>query len=68
MDGKLLNSIVAAERVWNHWVNVMALTQHEIETTHATLASYKGVTVVVDAEGLGLIRYSPPEGMQAKSD
>lgn len=30
------------------------LTQHEIETQHGTLASYEGVRVVGDAEGLKL--------------
>ncbi len=36
--------------------NVIPLTQHEIETQHGALASYEGVTVVVNAEGLGLVQ------------
>ncbi|RMQ98828.1 hypothetical protein ALP94_01218 [Pseudomonas savastanoi pv. glycinea] len=60
--------IAAAEAAGASVVVITATHEHEMETQHGTLASYEGVTVVVDAEGLGLIRYSPPEGMQAKSD
>ncbi|MCD5972445.1 HAD-IA family hydrolase [Pseudomonas quasicaspiana] len=48
--------IAAAEAAGATVVVITATHEHEIETQHGTLASYEGVTVVVDAEGLGLMR------------
>lgn len=48
--------IAAAEAAGASVVVITATHAHEIETQHGTLASYEGVTAVVDAEGLGLIR------------
>lgn len=39
--------------------SVMVITathEHEMDTRHGTLANYEGVTVVVDADGLSLVR------------
>lgn len=48
--------IAAAEAAGASVMVITATHEHEMDTPHGTLASYEGVTVVVDAEGLGLIR------------
>lgn len=48
--------IAAAEAAGASVMVITTTHEHEIDTQHATLASYEGVSVVVDAEGLGLVR------------
>lgn len=47
--------IAAAEAAGASVMVITATHEHEIETQHGRLASYEGVTVVVDAGGLGLV-------------
>ena len=48
--------IAAAEAAGASVMLITATHGHELDTPHGTLASYEGVTMVVDAEGLGLMR------------
>ena len=48
--------IAAAEAAGASVVVITATHQHEMQTRHPALASYEGVEVVMDAEGLGLVR------------
>lgn len=48
--------VAAAEAAGASVMVITATHEHEMDTPYGTLASYEGVTVVVDAEGLGLIR------------
>ncbi|SQF97460.1 HAD family hydrolase [Paucimonas lemoignei] len=48
--------IAAAEAAGASVMVITATHGHELDTPHGTLANYEGVTVVVDAEGLGLMR------------
>ncbi len=48
--------IAAAEAAGASVVVITATHEHEMDTPHGTLPSYEGVTVVVDAGGLSLVR------------
>ncbi|HEX8541087.1 MAG TPA: HAD-IA family hydrolase [Pseudomonas sp.] len=48
--------IAAAEAAGASVMVITATHEHELDTPHATLASYEGVRVVVDVQGLGLMR------------
>lgn len=49
--------IAAAEAAGASVVVITATHEHEMDTQHQTLASYEGVTVAVDDEGLQLTRF-----------
>jgi sugar-phosphatase len=48
--------IAAAEAAGASVMVITATHEHEMDTPHGKLASYEGVTVVVDAQGLSLVR------------
>jgi sugar-phosphatase len=47
--------IAAAEAAGASVVVITATHQHEMQTRHLALASYEGVDVVIDVDGLGLV-------------